>query len=193
MSEKFEVQKELLIESILNQYSQNNVNIQYSSLWAAKYGKSRLIWPIRILSSLLTVIPIVLEILRSYGIIDNSNRSVMWIIIVCLFSAALMLLINPDWMESVLSMKRKEANELLDLNKRLQLYEYKLEGLYNEVCASKTNINALQSKFNSLRMEHNNDVNLHDKLTGVIDKELEAEAQKKTREIMDIKNLVIYE
>lgn len=193
MSEKFEVQKELLIESILNQYSQNNVNIQYSSLWAAKYGKSRLIWPIRILSSLLTVIPIVLEILRSYGIIDNSNRSVMWIIIVCLFSAALMLLINPDWMESVLSMKRKEANELLDLNKRLQLYEYKLEGLYNEVCASKTNINALQSKFNSLRMEHNNDVNLHDKLTGVIDKELEAEAQKKTREIMDVKNLVIYE
>jgi hypothetical protein len=193
MAEKIEVQKELLIESILNQYSQNNVNIQYSSLWAAKYGKSRLIWPIRILSSLLTVIPIVLEILRSYGIIDNSNRSVMWIIIVCLFSAALMLLINPDWMESVLSMKRKEANELLDLNKRLQLYEYKLEGLYNEVCASKTNINALQSKFNSLRMEHNNDVNLHDKLTGVIDKELEAEAQKKTREIMDIKNLVIYE
>lgn len=193
MAEKFEVQKELLIKSVLNQYSQNNVNIQYSSLWAAKYGKSRLIWPIRILSSLLTVIPIVLEILRSYGIIDNSNRSVMWIIIVCLFSAALMLLINPDWMESVLSMKRKEANELLDLNKRLQLYEYKLEGLYNEVCASKTNINALQSKFNSLRMEHNNDVNLHDKLTGVIDKELEAEAQKKTREIMDIKNLVIYE
>jgi hypothetical protein len=193
MTEKFEVQKELLIKSILEQYSQNNVNIQYSSLWAAKYGKSRLIWPIRIFSSLLTVIPIVLEILRSYGIIDNSNRSVMWIIIVCLFSAALMLLINPDWMESVLSMKRKEANELLDLNKRLQLYEYKLEGLYNEVCASKTNINALQSKFNSLRMEHNNDVNLHDKLTGVIDKELEAEAQKKTREIMDVKNLVIYE
>ena len=193
MAEKFEAQKALLIKSILEQYSQNNVNIQYSSLWAAKYGKSRLIWPIRIFSSLLTVIPIVLEILRSYGIIDNSNRSVMWIIIVCLFSAALMLLINPDWMESVLSMKRKEANELLDLNKRLQLYEYKLEGLYNEVCASKTNINALQSKFNSLRMEHNNDVNLHDKLTGVIDKELEAEAQKKTREIMDVKNLVIYE
>lgn len=193
MAEKFEVQKELLIKSILEQYSQNNVNIQYSSLWAAKYGKSRLIWPIRIVSSLLTIIPIFLEILRSYGIIDNSNRCVMWIIIVCLLFAALMLLINPDWMESVLSMKRKEAKELLDLNKRLQLYEYKLEGLYNEVCASKSNISTLQNKFDSLRMEYINDVNLHDKLTGELDSELVAEAQKKTSEIMDIKKLVIYE
>ena len=117
----------------------------------------------------------------------------MWIIIVCLFFAALMLLINPDWMESVLSMKRKEANTLLDLNKRLQQYEYKLEGLYYEVCASKTNISALQSKFDSLRMEYINDVNLHDKLTGELDRELVAEAQKKTSEIMEIKNLVIYE
>lgn len=193
MAEKFEAQKALLIKSILEQYSQNNVNIQYSSLWAAKLGKSKWIWPIRIVSSLLTIIPIVLEILRSYGILDNSNRSVMWIIIVCLFFAALMLLINPDWMESVLSMKRKEANTLLDLNKRLQQYEYKLEGLYNEVCASKTNISALQSKFNSLRMEYINDVNLHDKLTGELDRELEDEARKKTTEIMDIKKLVIYE
>ena len=192
MAEKFEEQKKLLIKLILEQYSQNNVNIQYSSLWAAKYGKSRLIWPIRIFSSLLTVTPIVFEILRSCEIIDHSNRCVMWIILFCLCFASLMLLINPEWMESVLSMKRKEANKLLDLNKRLQQYEYKLEGLYNEVCASKSNISTLQGKFESLRMEYINDVNLHDELTGELDKKLVAEAQKKTREIMDIKNLVIY-
>ena len=124
MTEKFEKQKDLLLKTILEQYSQNNVNIQYSSLWAAKYGKSRLIWPIRIVSSLLTIAPIVLEILRNYEIISNSNRSVMWIILICLGVVSVMLLINPDWMESVLSMKRKEAIKLLDLNKRLQLYEY---------------------------------------------------------------------
>lgn len=116
----------------------------------------------------------------------------MWIIVVCLCIAAVMLLINPDWMESVLSMKRKEANKLLDLNKRLQQYEYKLEGFYNEVCASKSKICELQSKFDSLRMEYVNDMNLHDELTGELDRELVAEAQKKTSEIMDIKNLVIY-
>lgn len=193
MAEKFEVQKELLIKSILEQYSQNNVNIQYSSLWAAKYGKSRLIWPIRIISSLLAITPIVLEILRSYEVIDNSSRSVMWIIVVCMSIAAVMLLINPDWMESVLSMKRKKANELLDLNKRLQLYEYKLEGLYNDTLASKTNIGALKNRFDALRSEYINDVNLHDELTGEIDKMLEEEAKKKTKEIMDIKQLVIYE
>ena len=193
MAEKFEVQKELLIKSILEQYSQNNVNIQYSSLWAAKYGKSRLIWPIRIISSLLAITPIVLEILRSYEVIDNSSRSVMWIIVICMSIAALMLLINPDWMESVLSMKRKKANELLDLNKRLQLYEYKLEGLYNDTLASKTNIGALKNRFDALRSEYINDVNLHDELTGEIDKMLEEEAKKKTKEIMDIKQLVIYE
>ena len=193
MAEKFEVQKELLIKSILEQYSQNNVNIQYSSLWAAKYGKSRLIWPIRIISSLLAITPIVLEILRSYEVIDNSSRSVMWIIVVCMSIAAVMLLINPDWMESVLSMKRKKANELLDLNKRLQLYEYKLEGLYNDTLASKTKIGALKNRFDALRSEYINDVNLHDELTGEIDKMLEEEAKKKTKEIMDIKQLVIYE
>lgn len=193
MAEKFEAQKALLIKSILEEYSQNNVNIQYSSLWAAKYGKSRLIWPIRIISSLLTLIPLILEILRSYGIIDDSVRSVMWIMIICLSISTIVLAVNPNWMESVLSMRRKEANTLLDLNKRLQQYEYKLEGLYNEVCASKTNISALQSKFNSLRMEYINDVNLHDKLTGELDRELENEARKKTTEIMDIKKLVIYE
>lgn len=193
MSEKFEIQKELLIKSILEQYSQNNVNMQYSSLWAAKYGKSRLIWPIRIVSSLLTITPIVLEILRSYGAIDNSNRGVMWIVVVCLGIAAVMLLINPDWMESVLSLKRKKANELLNLNKRLQLYEYKLEGLYNDTLATKSNIGSLQNRFDALRSEYLNDVNLHDELTGEIDKKLEEEARKKTSEMMDIKKLVIYD
>ena len=193
MTEKFDKQKDLLLKSILEQYSQNNVNIQYSSLWAAKYGKSRLIWPIRIVSSLLTITPIVLEILRSYEIISNSNRSVMWIILICLGIVSVMLLINPDWMESVLSMKRKEAIKLLDLNKRLQLYEYKLEGLYNDVVSSKTNISSLQNKFDALRIEYNNDVNLHDELTGEIDIELADEAKKKTKEIMDVKKLVIYE
>jgi len=193
MTEKFEKQKDLLLKSILEQYSQNNVNIQYSSLWAAKYGKSRLIWPIRIVSGLLTITPIVLEILKSYEIISNSNRSVTWIILICLGIASVMLLVNPNWMESVLSMKRKEAIKLLDLNKRLQLYEYKLEGLYNDVLSSKTNISVLQNRFDALRIEYNNDVNLHDQLTGEIDNELADEAKKKTKEIMDIKKLVIYE
>lgn len=193
MTTKFETQKDLLVKSILEQYAQNNVNIQYSSLWAAKYGKSKLIWLIRIVSSLLTIAPIVLEILRSYGIIDSSNRSVMWIIVVCLCIAAVLFLINPDWMESVLSMKRKEANKLLDLNKRLQQYEYKLEGLYNEVCASKSNIVTLQSKFDAMRNEYLDDENQHDRLTGEIDSNLEEEAKKKTYEIMELKKLVIYE
>lgn len=193
MSEKSEKQKELLIKSILEQYSQNNVNMQYSSLWAAKYGRSKLIWPIRIISSLLTVIPIVLILLRNSGIIDASNQSVLWIIIICLGVSAIVLVINPDWMKSVLAMKRKQAQELLDLNKKLQMYEYKLEGLYNVVLASKTNIGELQNKFDALRNEYVNDVSLHDELTGEMDKELEDEARKKTTEIMDIKKLVIYE
>lgn len=193
MSEKSEKQKELLIKSILEQYSQNNVNMQYSSLWAAKYGKSNLVLPIRIISSLLTVIPIVLIILRNSGIIDGSNQSVLWIIIICLSISAIVLVINPDWMKSVLAMKRKQAKELLDLNKKLQMYEYKLEGLYNDVLASKTNFGELQSKFDALRNEYINDVYLHDELTGTIDVKLQAEAQNKTREIMDIKKMVIYE
>lgn len=193
MNEKFEKQKENLKKSILEQYSQNNVNMQYSSLWAAKYGKSRLIWPIRIVSGLLTIIPIVLIILRNSGIIDGSNQSVLWIIVICLIITAILQIINPDWMKSVLSLKREKADELLDLNKRLQLYEYKLEGLYNDTIASNNNISALQSRFDSLRSEYLNDVNLHDELTGEIDKTLETEAKKKTKEIMDIKKLVIYE
>lgn len=193
MAEKFDRQKDLLLKTILEQYAQNNVNIQYSSLWAAKYGKSRLIWPIRIVSSLLTIMPIVLEILRSYGILNDSNRSIMWVICICLSIVSVLLLINPDWMESVLSMKRKRANELLDLNKRLQLYEYKLEGIYNDTFASKSNISSLQNRFDALRSEYLNDVNMHDELTGEIDKALEEEAKKKTKEIMDIKKLVIYE
>lgn len=193
MSEKFETQKELLIKSILEQYSQNNVNMQYSSLWAAKYGKSKLIWPIRIISGLLTVIPLVLILLRNSGIIDGSNQSVLWIIIICLSISAIVLVINPDWMKSVLAMKRKQAQKLLDLNKTLQMYEYKLEGLYYDVLASKTNIGELKNEFNALRNEYINDVNLHDVLTGEMEKELEDEARKKTTEIMDIKKLVIYE
>ena len=193
MDEQTEKQKELLIKSILEQYSQNNVNIQYSSLWAAKYGMSKLIWPIRIISSLLTVIPIVLILLRNGGIIDSSNQSVLWIIIICLSISAIVLVINPDWMKSVLAMKRKQAQELLDLNKKLQMYEYKLEGLYNNVLASKTNIDVLQSKFDALRNEYINEVGLHDELTGKLDEQLQKEAQKRTYEIMDIKKLVIYE
>ena len=189
MSEKFEKQKELLIKSILEQYSQNNVNMQYSSLWAAKYGKSELIWPIRIISSLLTIIPIVLILLRNSGIIDGSNQSVLWIIIICLSISAIVLVINPDWMKSVLAMKRKQAQELLELNKKLQVYEYKLEGLYNNVLASKTNIGELKNEFTALRNEYINDVNLHDELTGVIDEELAEEARKKTYKIMRIKEM----
>lgn len=193
MNEKTEKQKELLIKSILEQYSQNNVNIQYSSLWAAKYGKSKLVLPIRIISSLLTVVPIVLILLRNSGVIDGSSQSTLWVIIICLSISAIVLVINPDWMKSVLSLKKKQAEDLLDLNKKLQVYEYKLEGLYNNVLASKTNIGELQSKFDALRNEYINDVNLHDVLTGVIDKELQTEAQNKTIEIMETKKLVIYE
>ena len=90
-------------------------------------------------------------------------------------------------------MKRKQAQKLLDLNKTLQMYEYKLEGLYYNVLASKTNIGELKNEFNALRNEYINDVNLHDVLTGEMEKELEDEARKKTIEIMDIKKLVIYE
>ena len=193
MTEKLDKQKDLLLKSILEQYSQNNVNMQYSSLWAAKYGKSKLIWPIRIVSSLLTITPIVLEILKSYEIISNSTRSVMWVVFICLGIATIFLLINPNWMESVLSLKRKEANELLVLNNRLQQYEYKLEGLYNEVCASRSNIDSLQYRFDSLRNEYLDDINNHDRLTGVIDEKLEKEARQKTFEIMNIKKLVIIE
>lgn len=96
-------------------------------------------------------------------------------------------------MKSVLSLKRKQAKELLDLNIRLQQFEYKLEGLYNECCASKTNINSLQSRFDALRSEYLNDINKHDELTGDIDKELADEAKQKTYEIMTIKKLVVYE
>ena len=177
MTEKFEKQKDLLLKTILEQYAQNNVNIQYSSLWAAKYGKSKLILPIRIISSLLTIVPIVLIILRNSGIVDNSNQSVLWIILTCLTVVAILSIINPDWMKSVLSLKRKIANELLDLNKKLQMYEYKLEGLYNDTLASKSNISSLQNRFDALRSEYLNDVNLHDELTGEIDEELEKEAQ----------------
>lgn len=193
MTEKFEKQKDLLLKTILEQYAQNNVNIQYSSLWAAKYGKSKLILPIRIISSLLTIVPIVLIILRNSGIVDNSNQSVLWIILTCLTVVAILSIINPDWMKSVLSLKRKIANELLDLNKKLQMYEYKLEGLYNDTLASKSNISSLQNRFDALRSEYLNDVNLHDELTGEIDEELEKEAQQKTCEIMNIKKLVIYD
>lgn len=193
MTEKFEKQKDLLLKTILEQYAQNNVNIQYSSLWAAKYGKSKLILPIRIISSLLTIVPVVLIILRNSGIVDNSNQSVLWIILTCLTVVAILSIINPDWMKSVLSLKRKIANELLDLNKKLQMYEYKLEGLYNDTLASKSNISSLQNRFDALRSEYLNDVNLHDELTGEIDEELEKEAQQKTCEIMNIKKLVIYD
>lgn len=193
MTGKFEKQKDLLLKTILEQYAQNNVNIQYSSLWAAKYGKSKLILPIRIISSLLTIVPIVLIILRNSGIVDNSNQSVLWIILTCLTVVAILSIINPDWMKSVLSLKRKIANELLDLNKKLQMYEYKLEGLYNDTLASKSNISSLQNRFDALRSEYLNDVNLHDELTGEIDEELEEEAQQKTCEIMNIKKLVIYD
>lgn len=193
MAEKHEQKKELLKKAILEQYAQNNVNMQYSSLWAAKYGKSRWIWPIRIFSSLLTLTPLVLELLRSSGIIDDSNRSVLWVMIICLSLSSIVFLINPDWVESVLSLKRKRAKELLDLNKRLQLFEYKLEGVYDRVLVSKTNIGALQNEFDALRNEYNNDVNLHDELTCEIDMKLAEEARKKTTEIMDIKKLVIYE
>ena len=193
MTDKFEKQKDLLLKTILEQYAQNNVNIQYSSLWAAKYGKSKLILPIRIISSLLTIVPIVLIILRNSGIVDNSNQSVLWIILTCLTVVAILSIINPDWMKSVLSLKRKIANELLDLNKKLQMYEYKLEGLYNDTLASKSNISSLQNRFDALRSEYLNDVNLHDELTGEIDEELEKEAQQKTCEIMNIKKLVIYD
>lgn len=193
MSEKSEKQKELLIKSILEQYSQNNVNMQYSSLWAAKYGKSKLVLPIRIISSLLTVVPIVLILLRNGGVIDGSNQSTLWVIVICLSISAIVMVINPDWMKSVLAMKRKQAQKLLDLNKTLQMYEYKLEGLYNNVLASKTNIGELKNEFNALRNEYINDVNLHDVLTGEMDKELEDEARKKTTEIMDVKKFVIYE
>lgn len=96
-------------------------------------------------------------------------------------------------MKSVLSLKRKQAKELLDLNIRLQQFEYKLEGLYNECCVSKTNINSLQSRFDALRSEYLNDINKHDELTGDIDKELADEAKQKTYEIMTIKKLVVYE
>ena len=193
MSEKSEKQKELLIKSILEQYSQNNVNMQYSSFWAAKYGKSKLVLPIRIISSLLTVVPIVLILLRNGGVIDGSNQSTLWVIVICLSISAIVMVINPDWMKSVLAMKRKQAQKLLDLNKTLQMYEYKLEGLYNNVLASKTNIGELKNEFNALRNEYINDVNLHDVLTGEMDKELEDEARKKTTEIMDVKKFVIYE
>lgn len=193
MTEKFEKQKDLLLKTILEQYAQNNVNIQYSSLWVAKYGKSKLILPIRIISSLLTIVPIVLIILRNSGIVDNSNQSVLWIILTCLTIVVILSIINPDWMKSVLSLKRKKANELLDLNKKLQMYEYKLEGLYNDTLASKSNISSLQNRLDALRSEYLNDVNLHDELTGEIDEELEKVAQQKTCEIMNIKKLVIYD
>ena len=193
MESSFAEKKRLLIKAILEQYAQNNVNIQYSSLWAAKYGKSKLILPIRIISSLLTIIPIGLIILRNSGIVDNSNQSVLWIILTCLSIVAILSIINPDWMKSVLSLKRKKANDLLDLNKKLQMYEYKLEGLYNDTLAAKSNISSLQNRFDALRSEYLNDVNFHDELTGEIDKALEIEAKKKTKEIMDIKKLVIYE
>ena len=193
MSEKFEKQKYLLKKSILEQYSQNNVNIQYSSLWAAKNGESKLIWPIRIVSSLLTLVPIVLKILMSYEIITDSYRSALWVLFICFGITTLLLFINTDWMKSALTLKNKKAKELLALNNRLLLFEHKLEGLYNEVDASSSGYAALQNKFDALCNEFINDINLHDELTGKIDEELAEEARKKTYKIMDIKKLVIYE
>ena len=193
MSERFEKQKEHLKKSILEQYSQNNVNMQYSSLWAAKNGKSNLIWPVRIVSSLLTLIPIVLKILMSYGIITDSYRSALWVLLICFGITTLLLFINPDWMKSALTLRNKKAKDLLDLNKRLLLFEHKLEGLYYEVDVATSGYPALQNKFDALCNEFINDVSLHDEITGKIDEELAEEAREKTREIMDIKKLVKYE
>lgn len=185
MSTSFENRKSLLQKAILEQFSQIEMDIQYSSLWVAKNGRS--LWKrfFQVLSIILNAIPIVIELLIAVDVISTDFQSAWTIIIVLLF-AVMLSIFNYFGIETISSLNEMKAKALMRLNHDLTAYKFELEDLYHESLSISTiqELDSLKEKFARLREKNIEKENTHDELTGILDKRIEKQAYEITEKIM---------
>ena len=92
---------------------------------------------------------------------------------------------------SIFGFYEKCIVDLLNLNIKMDIYKDKLLSLYSRaesIVPGKAEIERIENSLNTIRLEHKPDVEKYDELTGVLDKNIEALARKKTEEMIKSAN-----
>ncbi len=166
-----------LQKAILEQYSQIETNVQYTSLWVAKKGKKFWIRFFQVLSIVLNAIPLIVELLIAVDVIKTDNHSV-WIVIFVLLFAIVLSGFNYFGLETISALNDEKSKALMRLNNDFAAYKFKLEDMYYETMSinSVEDLKELQDKFAKLRDSYIDKETAHDDLTGVLDKKLAKQA-----------------
>ena len=184
-------------ESLKNRYKQIvwtdfvqvYTNINYSSLYSEQLRKkqqARYFWGLYLCMGL----PTVLSILLKMGYFTNSTI-VYTICAILLVIPILLKFKNKKLIYVVLGIYEKEINELLKLNEDLDSYKRKLLDLYFRIEAlpdNTTNIDKMILEYEKINKENERYLTQHDLLTGKIDQQLQEQADKMTKTMINNSN-----
>lgn len=178
-----------LLDEIWDEFKQVYTDINYATLYAQKmrdkqHGK--MYWIVYTCFALPPIITIVLKFFS----MDH-----WWLILfLSLMIIALPLLVkryNKVMAYSIFGFYEKSIVDLLNLNIKMDIYKDKLLSLYSRaesIVPGKAEIERIENRLNTIRLEHKPDVEKFDELTGVLDAEIEALARQKTEEMIKSAN-----
>lgn len=184
-------------ESLKNRYKQIiwtdfvqvYTNINYSSLYSEQLRKkqqARYFWGLYLCMGL----PTVLSILLKMGYFTNSTI-VYTICAILLVIPILLKFKNKKLIYVVLGIYEKEINELLKLNEDLDSYKRKLLDIFFRIEAlpdNTTNMDKMILEYEKINKENERYLTQHDLLTGKIDQQLQEQADKMTKTMINNSN-----
>jgi len=189
MAVDYENLQERLLDEIWDEFKQVYTDINYASIYAQRMRSiqhGKLFW---VVYGSFALPPILAIIMKLYDIKCG------WLIMLLSFIAlALPLLVrryNKVMAYSIFGFYEKSIVDLLNLNIKMDIYKDKLLSLYSRaesILPGKAEIERIEIKLNTIRLEHKPDVEKFDELTGVLDKEIEAQAKLKTEEMIKSAN-----
>ena len=189
MAVDYENLQDRLLDEIWDEFKQVYTDINYASLYAQKIRSEqhgKLFW---IVYGCFALPPILTIILKFCG------KDHWWLILfLSLVVIALPLLVrryNKVMAYSIFGFYEKSIIDLLNLNIKMDIYKDKLLSLYSRaesIVPGKAEIERIENRLNTIRLEHKPDVEKYDELTGVLDKDIEALARQKTEEMIKSAN-----
>ena len=131
--------------------------------------------------------PSVLSLLIKISVIQNVYM--VWaIILFSLLTPIVLKYKNKQLIFSIFGVYDQKSNQLLELNSRLETYKNKLASLYvitSSINPTTSQIKEIEGRYESLTIEYQGAITLHDKLTGKIDEGLQKEAQIKAGKLLE--------
>lgn len=189
MAVDYENLQERLLDEIWDEFKQVYTDINYASIYAQKMRSKqhgKLFW---VVYGCFALPPILAIIMKFWAV--NCGWLILFLSFIVLALPLLVRRYNKVVAYSIFGFYEKSIVDLLNLNIKMDIYKDKLLSLYSRaesIVPGKAEIERIENILNTIRLEHKPDVEKYDELTGVLDKEIEAQAKLKTEEMIKSAN-----